>query len=160
MSEDGKTMQERLETILRESRYLAQDAGRRVASFSRWAYQDVMRRLGLAQDSGETPEVPTSAPKAKEPTPETGTAGETASASEKAAESGQAGGETTPEGYAVGQVWTPKDASKKSRKVVEVKAENGEYYLVWQSQEGGKKNRIKEDSFTRWVRRENAQLKG
>ena len=137
-------MQERLETILRESRLLAQDAGRRVASFTRWAYRDVMQRLGWGEERGEAREVPSSSAEAAGPS----------------AEAPKGGGKTSPEGYAVGQVWTPKDSSKKARKVVDVKEESGEYYLVWQSPDGGKKNRIKEDSFTRWVRREDAQVKG
>lgn len=143
MSKDGKTMQERLQTILREGRLLAQDAGQRVTSFTRWAYRDVVQRLGWGEERGEAREVP----------PSTEAAGPSAEA-EKGA------GETSPEGYAVGQVWTPKDPSKKARKVVDVKEENGDYYLVWQSPDGGKKNRIKEDSFTRWVRREDAQVQG
>lgn len=143
MSKDGKTMQERFQTILREGRLLAQDAGHRVASFSRWAYRDVMQRLGWGEEHGKAREVPSST-----------------EAAGAAAEAPKGAGKTSPEGYAVGQVWTPKDPSKKARKVVEVKEENGEFFLVWQSPDGGKKNRIKEDSFTRWVRRESAHAKG
>ncbi|MEF8793354.1 hypothetical protein [Thiohalorhabdus sp.] len=155
MSEDGRTMQERLETILREGRLLAQDAGKRLASLTRWAYRDVRRRLGWDLDTGEAlEEGPPSSPKGAEPSAETGEP-----AGEVSPEAGKAGAPSSPEGYAVGQVWTPQDTSKKPRKVVDVKVENGEYYLLWQSPDGGKENRIKEDSFTRWVRRENAQIK-
>ena len=142
MSEDGKTMQQRLETILREGRLLAQDAGHRVASFTRWAYKDVKRRLGWDHDGGEPAATfPPSAGKSDEPAaPDAG---------------GQ--GETSPEGYAVGQVWKPKDSSKKSRKIVALEEEGEEYFLIWQPPEGGQRSRIKEASFTRWVRRENAK---
>jgi hypothetical protein len=142
MSEDGKTMQERLETILREGRLIAQDAGHRVASFTRWAYRDVKRRLGWDHEGGETA---TRAMPPAEP------------AEPAAADTGAEAGDTTPEGYAVGQVWQPKDASKKARKIVAVEEEGGEHYLIWQPPEGGQRNRIKEASFTRWVRRENAR---
>jgi|GEM_PF-6506732 len=138
MSEDGKTMQERLETILRESRLLAQDAGHRVASFTRWAYQDLRRRLGWEHEEAGRPEA----------------AGTPAAGAEPAAEPGE---QTTPEGYAVGQVWQPKESSKKARKIVAVEEEAGEYFLIWQAPEGGQQNRIKEASFTRWVRREQAR---
>ncbi len=66
--------------------------------------------------------------------------------------------ETTPEGYAVGQLWQPKDRSKKGREVVAIQREGEDYYVIWQSpQEEGQHNRIKEASFTRWVRREDAR---
>ena len=139
MSEDGKTMQERLETILRESRLLAQDAGHRVASFTRWAYQDLRRRLGWEHGEGE------------------GLEEAVGTAQAGAKPTAEAGAETTPEGYAVGQVWQPKDASKKARKIVAVEEEGGEYFLIWQGPAGGQQNRIKEASFTRWVRREHAR---
>lgn len=154
MSEDGKTMQERLETIVREGRLLAQDAGHRVASFTRWAYRDIKRRLGWDHDGGD-------APASLDKSQPSGGAGGGAKASGGTAGTAKpqaaSGGDTTPEGYATGQVWKPKDSSKKARKIVEVTVEAGEYYLIWQPPEGGQRNRIKEASFTRWVRRENAR---
>ncbi|HKJ71533.1 MAG TPA: hypothetical protein VKA55_07250 [Gammaproteobacteria bacterium] len=141
MSEDGKTMQQRLETILREGRLLAQDAGQRVTSFTRWAYRDLKRRLGWSEEGGGPSEIPSATGAGPGPT----------------APEAEAGGATSPEGYAVGQVWQPKDSSKKARKIVAVEEEGGEYHLIWQAPEGGQRNRIKEASFTRWVRREKAQ---
>jgi len=141
MSEDGKTMQERLETILRESRLLAQDAGHRVMSFTRWAYRDIRRRLGWEHEEGERGEARAPSETGAKPSAPAETAG---------------GGQTTPEGYAVGQVWQPRDSSKKARKIVEVEEENGDFFLIWQPPQGGQRNRIKEASFTRWVRREHA----
>lgn len=155
MSEDGKTMQERLETILREGRLLAQDAGHRVASFTRWAYRDIKRRLGWGHDGEQPPAVGTKSPGAGSQAggakPSAGSA-----ATAGTAKSGS-GSDSTPEGYATGQVWKPKDSSKKARKIVDVEVEAGEYFLIWQPPEGGQRNRIKESSFTRWVRRESAQ---
>jgi len=130
MQEDGKAMQERLETILKESRLLAQDAGHRVASAARWAYKDVLRRFGWEEGA-----------EAEEAAPETGA------------------GETTPEGYAAGQLWQPRDPSKKSRKIIRVEREGGDHFVIWESPGGGQENRIKEASFTRWVRREHASVK-
>ncbi len=136
MSEDGKTMQERLHTILRESRLLAQDAGNRFASFARWAYRDVKRRFGGAYEPGE------------------------AAPGKPAEKPGRpAAGVTTPEGYSAGQVWQPRDPSKKARRILDIRTEDGEYVVVWQAPEGGQQNSIKEASFTRWVRRESARLK-
>ena len=132
MSEDGKTMQERIHTILRESRLLAQDAGNRFASFARWAYHDFKRRVGWEHEEAEE-------------------------ALERP--SAGAGGFTTPEGYAAGQVWQPRDPSKKSRRIVDIRQEGGDYVVIWQAPEGGQQNSIKEASFTRWVRRENASPK-
>jgi hypothetical protein len=150
MSEDGKTMQERLETILREGRLLAQDAGHRMASFTRWAYRDIKRRLGWGHDSDE-------APGSLGRSQASGAQGGAQAAGGAAKPKAGSGGDTTPEGYATGQVWQPKDSSKKARKIVDVEVEAGEYYLIWQPPEGGQRNRIKEASFTRWVRRENAR---
>jgi hypothetical protein len=132
MQEDGKAMQERLETILKESRLLAQDAGHRVASAARWAYKDVLRRFGW-QEGAEAEEA--------EAAPEAGA------------------GETTPEGYAAGQLWQPRDPSKKSRKIIRVERKGEDHFVIWESPGGGQENRIKEASFTRWVRREHASVK-
>lgn len=143
MSEDGKTMQERFEVILREGRMLAQDAGHRVASFTRWAYRDIKRRLGWSHEGAGGAE-----PAKKSAKPAKESAGAKAPAG---------AGRTTPEGYAEGQVWKPKDSSKKARKIVDVEEKGGEFFLIWQPPEGGQRNRIKESSFTRWVRREEAR---
>ena len=153
MSEDGKTMQERLETILREGRLLAQDAGHRVASFSRWAYRDIKRRLGWGHDGGEAP----ASLDKSQPSGGQGAAKAAGGAAAAAKPKASSDGDTTPEGYATGQTWQPKDNSKKARKIVDVETEAGEYFLIWQPPEGGQRNRIKEASFTRWVRRENAR---
>ena len=153
MSEDGKTMQERLETILREGRLLAQDAGHRMASFTRWAYRDIKRRLGWGHDGDE---VPASLGKSQAGKAQGGTQASGRAAAAAPPKAGT-GGDTTPEGYATGQVWQPKESAKKARKIVDVEVEAGEYYLIWQPPEGGQRNRIKEASFTRWVRRENAR---
>ncbi|MFA9461153.1 hypothetical protein [Thiohalorhabdus methylotrophus] len=128
-------MQERLETIIREGRLLAQETGTRVASLARSAYRDVMYRLGW------TPE---------EEREEEGSALE-AGVGEP--------GPASPEGYAAGQLWRPKDPSKKARKILEVNREGEDYYVIWQAPEGGPRNKIKESSFTRWVRRENSYTK-
>ncbi|KPV40306.1 hypothetical protein AN478_09450 [Thiohalorhabdus denitrificans] len=128
-------MQERLETIIREGRLLAQETGTRVASMARSAYQDVMYRLGWtpSEDREEEP----------------------LGLEEKSTETGP----TSPEGYAAGQLWRPKDPSKKSRKILEITKEGGDYYVIWQNPEGGPRNRIKESSFTRWVRRESSYVR-
>ena len=123
-------MQERLETIIREGRLLAQETGTRVASMARSAYRDVMYRLGW------TPE-------------------EEREETEGAIEPGP----VSAEGYAAGQLWRPKDPSKKARKILEVTKEGEDFYVIWQAPEGGPRNRIKESSFTRWVRRENSYTK-
>jgi len=136
MQEDGKIMQERLETILRESRLLAQDAGHRVASAARWAYKDVLRRFGWEEEGG--------AEEARAEVPKAGARG---------------AGETTPEGYAAGQVWQPRDPSKKAREITGVELVGDDYFVIWESLAGGQENRIKEASFTRWVRREHASIK-
>ncbi|HKJ88110.1 MAG TPA: hypothetical protein VKA48_06345 [Gammaproteobacteria bacterium] len=126
-------MQDRIEIILREGRLLAQDAGSRVASLARSAYRDVLYRLGWTPEHEQLEEEETFAEEVQAPT-----------------------GPTSPEGYAAGQLWRPKDPSKKSRKILEVSKEGEDYYVIWQAPEGGQRNRIKEASFTRWVRRENA----
>ena len=131
MPKDGKDMQERFQTILREGRILARDAGKRAVSLIWSAYQEACRRLGRTEEKEES-EIPTGQGPAEE---------------------------TTPEGYAVGQRWQPKDRSKKSREIVAIQRENEDYYVIWQSpQEKGQHHRIKEASFTRWVRREDARL--
>lgn len=134
MPKDGKDMQERFQTILRESRLLAQDAGKRATSFVCWAYDEARRRLGWSESPGK-PQV---------------RAG-------RATAGGASGGEKSPEGYATGQVWQPKDRSKKARRIVEIRKEGGDFYVIWQPPQGGQNNRIKETSFTRWVRREDAR---
>jgi phospholipase/lecithinase/hemolysin len=141
MQEDGKTMQERLEIILREGRLLAADAGHRVASVARSAYHDVLRRFGWEHEA------------------EAGLAQEAEDARQARTQAKAAPGETTPEGYAAGQLWQPRDPSKKSRRINAVKRQGADYIVVWQSPQGGAENEIKEASFTRWVRREHASLK-
>ncbi|HKL77713.1 MAG TPA: hypothetical protein VJ985_05015 [Gammaproteobacteria bacterium] len=144
MQEDGKTMQERLETILRESRLLAQDAGHRVASAARWAYHDVMRRFGWEEggleEEAASPPAPGAAQKA---------------APQSAAEEPL----MSAEGYAAGQTWQPRDSSKKARYIKAIEPEGDDFFVVWTPVGGGRENRIKEASFTRWVRREHAALK-
>jgi len=133
MAKDGKDMQERFQTILRESRLLARDAGKRATSWACWAYNEARRRMGWSEEG--------------QPRVQTG----------KASSKGAASGQASPEGYAVGQTWQPKDRSKKARKIVEIRREGGGYYVIWQPPQGGQNNRIKEASFTRWVRREDAR---
>ncbi len=156
MADRAKTVGQRLATIRDEIQHLGRDLGQHTAAFVGHIYRELSRRLEVrsagsepAQQEGTvTYEEPTLArqeeslrPRQGEPTRGPGT--------------GQPGTTT----YSGGQLWQPRDPSKPARKIVRVEQQGNAVYVVWQPPQGGKQVRIQEASFTRWVRREDAEEK-
>lgn len=156
---DHKSIRHRLGIISRESQLLARDLAGYGFALGRWAYQQALSRVGWGGESpaergmrGEADLGPESVEREplREETPR------------KAG--GDGGGPAAPgspvseEGYRPGQVWRPADSGKTARKITQVYREGEAVYLVWEPPEGGKSSRIQEPSFTRWARREEAEL--
>ena len=186
MHDHDKTLKERLSTITREGGLLIRDlvrwiglaasgkngptsgSGRgRVQNPAAMADKEALEMETAETKGGEAPgdHSPAAAPVAAAEEEEVVTESEAAPTEaalaeaepEAEVETSAAEGATSPEGYRAGQVWRPAAEGKQARKVTAITEEMGEYYIVWEPPEGGKANRIKETSFTRWVRREKAE---
>lgn len=156
---DQKTIRERLGIIGHEGQLLLRDLAGYGFTVGRWAFRQASRQLGIGPGSSvadqgaagraevgpeamERETLREEAPRKPAPEPEQATEGSTVS----------------EEGYRPGQVWRPADTNKTARKITQVYEEGGAVYLIWEPPEGGKSSRIQESSFTRWARREEAEL--
>lgn len=156
---DHKSIRDRLGTISRESQLLVRDLAGYGYALGCWAYRQTLRQMGRG---GETP-----AQRAEEGGADLGPSaveGEPLREEEPRKPAGDAdgsaggSGKVSEEGFRPGQVWRPADSNKTARKITQVYREGDAVYLVWEPPEGGKASRIQEPSFTRWARREQAEL--